>query len=168
MKRYWCAVVSREHMVRGVAGGFCQVCHGKRAPLARMAAGDGIVFYSPVERFQGRQACQRFTAIGSVAGDRTYQVEMAPGFTPFRRDVAYRRCRDAPVAPLLGQLAFTRGRAGGWGQAFRFGHFEIGEADFLLIAQAMRADGEHPGHNDDHDQGGAAAPVQADLFGPAP
>jgi hypothetical protein len=165
MKRYWCGVVSREHIARGVAGGFCQVCHGKRAPLARMAAGDGIVFYSPVERFQGKDKCQRFTAIGTVASAGTYQVEMAPGFTPFRRDVAYRHCRDAAIAPLLEQLEFTRGRAS-WGYAFRFGHFEISAADFLLIARAMQAGDDH-GDRGDHGAP-AGAPVQADLFALAP
>ena len=28
---YWIAVASREHVRRGVAGGFAQVCHGKPA-----------------------------------------------------------------------------------------------------------------------------------------
>ena len=34
--RYWIAVASADHVARGVAGGFMQVCHGKRAPLARI------------------------------------------------------------------------------------------------------------------------------------
>ncbi|WP_275249374.1 hypothetical protein [Vandammella animalimorsus] len=31
--KYWLGVVSREHVQRGVAGDFCQLCHGKAAPL---------------------------------------------------------------------------------------------------------------------------------------
>ncbi len=31
--KYWIGTVSQEHVLRGVAGGFCQVCHGKAAPL---------------------------------------------------------------------------------------------------------------------------------------
>ncbi|MBJ7310373.1 EVE domain-containing protein [Rugamonas sp. CCM 8940] len=136
MSRFWCGVVSREHILRGVQGGFCQVCHGKRGSLARMAAGDGIVFYSPVLQFQGAEKCQRFTAIGRVVGDDTYQVEMTPDFHPFRRDVAYQACDEAPIHPLLQELEFTRGRSS-WGYSFRMGHFEVSEADFMLIAKAM-------------------------------
>jgi hypothetical protein len=141
MKKYWCGVVSKEHIKRGERGGFCQVCHGKKAPLARMAVGDGIVFYSPVEQFQGKDKCQSFTAIGTVVGDSPYLFEMTPTFVPFRRDVRYRHCRDAPIHPLLARLSFTAGRPG-WGYQFRLGHFEITEADFLLIEQAMQAGSE--------------------------
>ena len=34
--KYWIGTVSKEHVLRGVAGDFCQVCHGKAAPLNRM------------------------------------------------------------------------------------------------------------------------------------
>lgn len=136
MTKYWCGVVSREHIKRGEQGGFCQVCHGKKAPLSRMSVGDGIVFYSPVLQFQGKEKCQRFTAIGKVVGKDTYQFEMAPNFVPYRRDVAYEKSQDAPIHPLLQQLEFTRGRTS-WGYSFRMGHFQLSEHDFLLIAQAM-------------------------------
>jgi hypothetical protein len=136
MSRYWCGVVSREHIKRGEMGGFCQVCHGKRGPLQRMEVGDGIVFYSPVTEFRGSEKCQRFTAIGKVTGAGTYAFEMAPGFVPFRRDVKYFKAKEAPIAPLLEQMDFTRGRSS-WGYKFRFGHFELAREDFLVIAQAM-------------------------------
>lgn len=138
MTKYWCGVVSKEHIKRGEAGGFCQVCHGKKSPLARMAVGDGIVFYSPVLQFQGKEKCQSFTAIGTVVGDDTYQFQMAPGFIPYRRDVQYREAKDAPIHPLLDRLSFTKGHTS-WGYKFRFGHFEITEGDYLLIAEAMQA-----------------------------
>jgi hypothetical protein len=158
MNRFWCGVVSREHILRGVQGGFCQVCHGKRGPLARMAAGDGIVFYSPVLQFQATEKCQRFTAIGRVVGDDTYQVTMAPGFHPFRRDVAYQACDEAPIHPLLQELEFTRGRSS-WGYAFRMGHFEVSEADFMRIAQAML-----PGAQGFGAAPQVAAPCQSELL----
>ncbi|MDC9606277.1 EVE domain-containing protein [Xenorhabdus griffiniae] len=136
MTKYWCGVVSREHIKFGEQGGFCQVCHGKRSPLTRMAVGDGIVFYSPVLQFQGKEKCQSFTAIGTVIGEETYQFQMTPTFVPYRRDIAYQPCVDAPIHPLLDQLSFTAGHSN-WGYKFRFGHFEITAADFLLIEQAM-------------------------------
>lgn len=136
MTKYWCGVVSREHIKRGEQGGFCQVCHGKRSPLARMRVGDGIVFYSPVKEFKGTEKCQSFTAIGKVTGEDTYEFQMSPSFIPYRRDVKYQPCVEVPIQPLLDQLTFTSGKTS-WGYKFRFGHFELSETDFLLIAQAM-------------------------------
>lgn len=136
MTRYWCGVVSRDHIQRGLAGGFCQVCHGRRGPLARMAVGDGIVFYSPSIQFRGAERCQRFTAIGTVVGEAPYPFRMTPDFEPFRRDVRYAEAREADIHPLLDRLDFTRGNPN-WGYKFRFGHFELSEADFRTIAEAM-------------------------------
>ena len=43
---YWINTVSRDHVQRGVAGGFTQANHGKPNLLRRMARGDWLVFYS--------------------------------------------------------------------------------------------------------------------------
>ena len=48
MTRFWVGVVSKEHVLRGVEGGFCQVCHGKKAPLNRMKGGLSSVLQSQV------------------------------------------------------------------------------------------------------------------------
>jgi hypothetical protein len=42
MTRYWIGVASKEHVQRGVLGGFAQVCHGKAGPLNRMEEGIGL------------------------------------------------------------------------------------------------------------------------------
>lgn len=34
--RYWIGVASREHAMKGIYGGFAQLCHGKEAPLKKM------------------------------------------------------------------------------------------------------------------------------------
>ena len=47
MARFWIGVVSENHVKIGVKGGFCQVCHGKGAPLRRMNKGDYLLYYSP-------------------------------------------------------------------------------------------------------------------------
>ena len=136
MPRYWCGVVSREHIMIGVSGGFCQVGHGKRAPLARMAVGDGIVFYSPVLSLGSKEKVQRFTAIGRISGESVYQVEMLPSFKPYRRDVQYFKGREVDIHPLLQELEITKGRSS-WGYMFRMGHFALPEEDFFKIARAM-------------------------------
>jgi hypothetical protein len=138
MTQYWCGVVSREHGKASEEGGFCQIGSGRRGPIARMADGDGIVLYSPLLQYGGKEKCQSFTAIGTVAGAQAYMFNLTPTFAPYRRDVLYRPSQDAPIHPLLDQLAMTAGFAN-WGFKFRLGHFEISAADFLLIAAAMQA-----------------------------
>ncbi len=135
-RRYWVGVASRDHVRRGVAGAFAQLGHGKRPPLARMAPGDWIVYYSPRTRFPDGEPYQRFTAIGEVLTGEPYQVRMSDDFVPYRRAVRFLRVEEAPVQPLLPGLAFIKDKRR-WGYLFRRGHFEISERDFRLIATAM-------------------------------
>ncbi|MDQ1159036.1 hypothetical protein QE385_003363 [Sphingomonas sp. SORGH_AS 950] len=112
--RHWIAVASAEHVALGRSLGFMQVCHGKAAPLRRLTPGDGVIYYSPVSRFGGKDRLQAFTGIGTVADGMPYQVEMAPGFTPWRRNVHWRAAHETPIHPLLGDLAFVGdGKIGG-------------------------------------------------------
>ncbi len=46
-RNYWIGVVSRSHVQIGVKGGFIQLNHGKKAPVQRLRAGDGLAMYSP-------------------------------------------------------------------------------------------------------------------------
>jgi len=104
----------------------------------RLKAGDGVLYYSPTTSFGGKDWLQAFTTIGRVADERTYQADMGGGFHPFRRDLCYVEARDAPIAPLLDRLEFTRGKRN-WGYAFRYGLVEISASDFAVIAEAMGA-----------------------------
>lgn len=136
--RHWIAVASAEHVALGRSLGFMQVCHGKAASLRRLTPGDGVIYYSPVSRFGGKDRLQAFTGIGTVADKMPYQVKMAPGFTPWRRNLHWQAAHETPIRPLLGDLAFV-GDGKNWGYKFRFGLFEIGEADAALIASRMLA-----------------------------
>jgi hypothetical protein len=134
--RYWVNTVSRDHVQRGVAGGFTQAGHGKSSGLKRLAKGDGIVFYSPRTTFPDGEPLQSFTALGEIAGDEPYQAEMTPDFHPWRRRVTFAASEETPIRPLLESLDFIRNKQS-WGVIFRRGLFEIGEADFRTIARAM-------------------------------
>ena len=138
-RRFWIGVVSRAHVLIGVRDGFAQVNHGKKAPLLRTRTGDGIVYYSPKTDYPDGEPLQAFTAIGRVRTGDVYQADMGGGFEPFRVDVDWLQCHEAPIRPLIAQLSFIRDPAH-WGAAFRFGHLEASEADFRLIAEAMGAD----------------------------
>ena len=135
-RSYWIGVVSRSHVQLGVQGGFMQLNHGKRAPLQKLRAGDGFVLYSPRTSYPDGEALQSFTAIGVVTSGEIYQVEMTPDFKPYRVDVTFLECREAPIRPLIDELSFI-GDKTHWGAAFRFGQLKIPVQDFDLIAQAM-------------------------------
>jgi hypothetical protein len=138
--RCWVNTISHDHVLIGVAGGFTQAGHGKSAGLKRLSAGDRIVFYSPKTSLRDGEKLQAFTAVGRIADDELYQVEMAHGFMPWRRNVAFVESRDASIAPLLDELGFIKDKRR-WGYVFRFGLFEIPCSDFEVIARAMGAGG---------------------------
>lgn len=133
---YWINTISQDHVQRGVAGGFTQSGHGKSGGLKRLRAGDRIVFYSPKTSYTGGEPLQAFTAIGRVKDEDLYQVEMAPDFVPWRRNIEFFECSETPIKPLIGELSFIKDKTH-WGYMFRFGLFAIPEADFKKIQQAM-------------------------------
>ncbi len=136
MARYWIATASREHVMKGVAGGFAQVCHGKGGPLNRMAEGDWIIYYSPTETFGGKDVCRRFTAVGKIKANKPYTFEMSKDFIPWRRDVTFFPAHEVAIEPLLDKLSFIPDKRH-WGFPFRRGCFEIPEQDFRLIYKSM-------------------------------
>ena len=98
MTKYWIGTVSQEHVLRGVAGGFCQVCHGKAAPLNRMKRGDWLLYYSPKIRMDGTEKLQAFTAFGQITDNTAYPFQMSETFIPFRRNVEYAETRrNCPI-----------------------------------------------------------------------
>lgn len=140
--RHWIAVASAEHALRGrdhAPVGFMQVCHGKRAPLQRLRAGDVVAYYAPALTMGGKDRLQSFVSIGVVQAGEPYAFDMGGGFVPHRRDVRYVSARPAPIGPLLDALDFAEDRQR-WGYQFRFGLFEVSSDDMGRIARAMRAD----------------------------
>jgi hypothetical protein len=138
--RYWIIVASQEHVRLGISGGFAQAGHGKRSGLARMHAGDGIIYYSPKVEYGGDEPLQAFTALGIVADEEIIQVEMSPDFRPFRRQVTYTHTGTVKIRPLIDSLEFIRNKKS-WGSAFRFGLIGIQEPDFRLIKNAFERAG---------------------------
>jgi hypothetical protein len=136
--RYWINTVSHDHVIAGMAGGFTQADHGRVNALRRLSMGDLIAFYSPRTRMHNGEPLQRFTAVARVLDDAPYRAQMTPTFHPWRRRAAFVPCTEAPVRPLIGELGFIEDKRR-WGFPFRRGLFEIGEKDFGLIAQAMKA-----------------------------
>ena len=135
-RNFWIGVVSRSHVEIAVEGGFIQLNHGKKAPLQRLHAGDGLILYSPRTAYPAGEILQAFTAMGEVISGEIYQVEMTPDFKPYRVDVKFFECRETPIRPLIDKLSFIKNKSR-WGAAFRFGQVKIPAQDFNLIAKTM-------------------------------
>ncbi len=133
---YWITVASRDHVLRGVAGGFMQANHGKPAPLRRTKPNDWVIFYSPLMSLGGKERCQCFTAIGQVKDEPIYQFAMTEDFIPYRRNIEFYPCQEITILPLIERLEFIPNKQS-WGFPFRFGFFEINEHDFRLISTQM-------------------------------
>jgi EVE domain len=137
--RYWVGTASKEHVLNGVEGGFCQLCHGKSNPLKRLNPRDWLVYYSPRMAMGSGEIVQSFTAIGQILVGEPYLVDMGNGFIPHRRDVKFVASQETPIKPLLANLAFIKNQQS-WGYVFRSGLVAIPEPDFQQIATAMQAD----------------------------
>lgn len=134
--RFWIGSATRDHVRAGMKGGFCQLSHGRPQALRRMSPGDWIAYYSGKESWETGEPCQRFTALGKIAGDEVYQVTMGKGFRPYRRDVHFCRSQEVEIRPLIPKLSFIKNKQY-WGLPFRRGYLEVSAVDFRRVADAM-------------------------------
>ena len=134
--KYWIIVASKDHVKRGTAEGFAQVCHGRSSPLKRMKKGDFIIYYSGKQTMDKPAKCQEFTALGKVTDDEIYQFQVSEDFCPSRRNIEFSACEDTSILPLIDNLDFIQNKKS-WGYPFRFGFFEINQHDFDLISSKM-------------------------------
>jgi hypothetical protein len=138
-RRYRIAVVPQDHAEDAVAHGFVELNHGRAEPLARMPPGDGLLVYSPRERFPDGEPLQAFTAIGRVSDGPIFEAHAAPPAPVFRRSAAWLAATPIPIRPPIDDLTFIRNKAY-WGAAFRFGVLRVPAGDFATIAAAMGRD----------------------------
>lgn len=141
--RYWLGVVHRDHVRRGVDQGIAQLNHGAKAPILRLAPGDGLVYYSPKDLYPEGRTLQRFTAIGRVADGEPWQAApvamLGKDVSPWRRRVEYLDgVVEVPIGPLLPVLDLTRDTTN-WGWLMRRGTLELTSHDFAVIAAEMGA-----------------------------
>jgi hypothetical protein len=131
----WLGVVQAEHVARALALGIAQVNHGKRSGLARMRAGDWLVYYSPHHRLGEHSPLQAFTAVGRLPDDEIWQADEGT-FRPFRRRAEYRTdARHAPLADLRDRLHLTADPH--WGYLLRRGLVPLTDHDVALVHEAM-------------------------------
>lgn len=138
-RRYWIAVVPRDHADAAVANGFVELSYARAEPLARMQPGDGLLFYSPRDHFPDGDPLQAFTAIGRIAEGPIFEAPPPPPAPIFRRGAQWLDATPAAIRPLIETLSFIRNKAH-WGAAFRFGILRVPRDDFAAIAHAMGRD----------------------------
>ncbi|WP_207215441.1 EVE domain-containing protein [Rickettsiales endosymbiont of Peranema trichophorum] len=134
--KFWIGVACQEHVENGVKLGICQFCHGKSAPSKRLSRRDFLIYYSSKITMTGAELCQKFTAIGEVIDDTSYQVDMGSGFKPFRRGIRYFEAKHTDIKPLVPCLPFIKNK-NSWGYVFRYGFLEIDQESFEIIAHHM-------------------------------
>ena len=126
-RRHWVIVASRDHARTGVTGGFVMANHGKRAPLARMSPGDGVLFYSPTTTYPHGEPMRAVTVVGEVTGDEPEPSDVIEG--GFRRAARLREVEPLPLQEIREHLPVSR---------IRFGFFELEAADAEAIRSLLR------------------------------
>jgi EVE domain len=137
--KYWITVLSKDHVLAGMIGGFTQAHGDKAAQLELLEKGDLVIFYSSGTLFRHGEILQAFTGVARVTDAKTYRVKGSPNAQAVRRNVAALTSEEAPAAALAPALDFITDKAN-WATALRRSQFEIGEADAQRIAAAMKAD----------------------------
>ena len=100
--------------------------HGKRAPLARMRAGDHIFIYSPKTTFADGEPFKAIAIVGRVTGAEPEPSAVIPG--GFRLRAELREIEPITLAQLQGHLPTSR---------LRFGCFELPTADADAILKLV-------------------------------
>ena len=130
----WLGVVSADHVATGVGLGIAQIGHGGKAGVARLGAGDLLVYYSPRQTLGGLPL-RAFTAVGRVVDDQPWQVDEA-GFRPWRRRVDYvPEATTVPLADVQGDLELCRDPH--WGHRLRRGLVQLSDHDADILLDAM-------------------------------
>lgn len=106
----WVIVAARDHARRWLRDGFVMANHGKRAPLARMTVGDGILIYSPKTDFPDGEPFRAIAIVGEVTGEEPEPSAAIPG--GFRLAAALREITPIPLTRIHDHLPVSRLRYG--------------------------------------------------------
>jgi predicted RNA-binding protein len=137
MTKYFLICASRDHVLKGVGGGFAQAGHGRKDFISKPLKGDWVVFYSSKDKFENGRPLQKFTAIGKVVDEEPYQPTASGSLKPYRRHVLFKDSHEADIRPLLEHLSFINNKKK-WGFYLISGFREISKEDFEVIEHTMK------------------------------
>lgn len=123
---------SKDHVLKGVEGGFAQAGHGRKDLMSKPSKGDWIVYYSSKDEFENGKPLQKFTAIGKIIDKEPYQPNTRADFQPYRRGVNFNKIKEAEIRPLIEHLSFIKNKKH-WGFYLIGGFREISKDDFEII-----------------------------------
>lgn len=136
MIKYFLIGASRDHVRKGVEGGFAQAGHGRKGFMSKPSKGDWVVFYSSKDKFENGEPLQKFTAIGQIVDEEPYQPKTSSSFKPYRRNVEFTNSQEAEIRPLLEHLSFIKNKEK-WGFYLISGFRQVSKEDFTVIKNAM-------------------------------
>lgn len=105
--------------------------HGKRAPVARMSAGDRVLVYSPTTTYPKGEPLRAITFAGEVSGEEPEPSAVIEG--GWRRAAELREVEPIPLAEVKDHLPTSR---------IRFGFFELSADDADAIWASCHRDSE--------------------------
>ncbi|WP_208434342.1 EVE domain-containing protein [Bartonella taylorii] len=133
--KHWIAVISRAYARLAAEFGFLQVCHGKAVPLRKTSKGDEAFIYCPRSEIGTGQVLQTIEFQCIFKDNYIYQVEKAPDFIPFRKDVIFNKQAQSVILKEIQDLDFLTNSH--WGILVRRIFFEITAYDAARIYEAM-------------------------------
>ena len=136
MVKYYLICASRDHVLKGVEGGFAQAGHGRKDLVSKLFKSDWLVFYSAKDAYDNGKPLQKFTALGQVIDEEPYQPDANENFKPYRRKVSFKKVEETAIRPLLEQLGFIKNKKK-WGFYLISGFRELSKEDFEVIRSAM-------------------------------
>ncbi|WP_246786285.1 EVE domain-containing protein [Bartonella taylorii] len=83
-----------------------QVCHGKAGPLRKTSKGDEAFIYCPRNEIGTGQVLQTIEFQCIFKDDHIYQMEQAPNFVPFRKDVIFNKQAQSIILKEIQGLDF--------------------------------------------------------------
>ena len=138
MTKYFLICATKDHVLKGVEGGFAQAGHGRKNFISNLSKGDWIVYYSSKDKFEDGKPLQKFTAIGQIVDDEPYQSKTHSNFKPYRRNARYKKSNEADIHPLIEELSFIKNKKR-WGFYLISGFREISKEDFRVIKRVMKS-----------------------------
>ncbi len=136
MAKYFLICASKDHVLKGIKGGFAQAGHGRKDFMSKPFKGDWIVYYSSKDKFEDGKPLQKFTAIGQIIDDEPYQPNTHTNFKPYQRNLTYMKSNEADIRPLIERLSFIKNKKR-WGFYLISGFREIVKDDLEIIKHSM-------------------------------
>ncbi len=64
MTKYFLICASKDHVLKGVEGGFAQAGHGRKDFISKPSKGDWVIFYSSKDKFDNGKPLRKLLPSG--------------------------------------------------------------------------------------------------------